>query len=86
MYLAQAAVLVLGAEGMRHQRDPGPRLECNMCAGGSLYPDLKRLPLHLLDAGLGAERVASYAKLKHDEWNRYCNVVSEWERDTTLDR
>ena len=60
-------------------------------------PELKRLPLNLLDAirafraapsharGFGEELVGSYAKLKHDEWDRYCNVVTDWERETTLD-
>ena len=96
-YLAQAAVLVLGTDGMRNARHPGQRLECNMYTDGHNHPDLKRLPLNMLDAvrlfegsaaareGFGAELVASYAKLKHDEWNRYCNVVTDWERETTLD-
>jgi glutamine synthetase len=96
-YLAQAAVLMLGADGMRTKRDPGPRLDCNMYTDGHLYPDLKRLPLNLLDAirlfegsavaraGFGEELVTSFAKLKHDEWNRFCNVVTDWERETTLD-
>jgi glutamine synthetase len=68
-----------------------------MYTEGHNYPNLKRLPLNLLDAirafegsavaraGLGEELVGSYAKLKHDEWQRYCNVVTEWERETTLD-
>jgi glutamate---methylamine ligase len=96
-YLAQAAVLLLGQDGMRHGRDPGPRLECNMYTEGQNYPDLKRLPLNLLDAirlfegsalareGFGEELVKSYAKLKHGEWGRYCGVITDWERETTLD-
>ena len=96
-YLAQAAILMLGGDGMRTRRDPGPRLDCNMYTEGHLHPELKRLPLNLLDAirafessavaraGLGEELVGSYAKLKHDEWDRYCNVVTDWERETTLD-
>jgi glutamine synthetase len=36
-------------------------------------------------AGFGEELVARYAKLKHGEWNRFCNVVTEWERENTLD-
>ena len=96
-YLAQAAVLMLGSDGMRVRRDPGQRLDCNMYTDGHLHPELKRLPLNLLDAirlfegsevaraGFGDELVASYAKLKHDEWNRFCAVVTDWERETTLD-
>ena len=65
--------------------------------GAPLARRCERLPLNLLDAvrgfeastspraGFGAELVASYAKLKHDEWHRYCNVVTDWERETTLD-
>jgi glutamine synthetase type III len=96
-YLAQAAILMLGSDGMRNRRDPGERLDCNMYTDGHLHPNLKRLPLNLLDAirtfqgsevareGFGEDLVASYAKLKHDEWARYCNVVTNWERETTLD-
>jgi glutamate---methylamine ligase len=96
-HLAQAAILVLGCDGMRARRDPGPRLDCNMYTEGHLHPELKRLPLNLLDAirafegsaaaraGFGEELVGSYARLKHDEWDRYCNVVTDWERETTLD-
>ena len=68
-----------------------------MYTDGHNYRELKRLPLNLLDsirafegsvvarAGFGEELVTSYAKLKHEEWSRYCNVVTDWERDTTLD-
>jgi glutamine synthetase len=96
-YLAQAAILVLGTDGMRRSLDPGPRLGCNMYTDGHAYTDLKRLPLNLLDAvrlfegsqvaraGFGEELVRSYAKLKRDEWDRYCGVVTDWERETTLD-
>jgi glutamine synthetase len=57
----------------------------------------KRLPLNLLDAlrtlekssvleaGLGKEFLASYLKLKHDDWNGYSHSLTEWERHTTLD-
>ena len=36
-YLAQAAVLLLGQDGMRKGRDPGPR-ECNMYTEGPTTP------------------------------------------------
>jgi glutamine synthetase len=29
--------------------------------------------------------VASYLKLKHDDWNAYARHLTEWERQTTLD-
>ena len=90
-------VLAPGSDGMRNKRDPGKRLDINMYTDGHNDPELKRLPLNLLDAirafeasavaqaGFGDDLVASYAKLKHDEWNRYCNTVTDWERETTLD-
>ncbi len=58
--------------------------------------DAKRLPLNLLDAlraleastamraALGEAFVASYAKLKHAEWNDYAAHLSQWERQATL--
>src|SRR5690606_16483714 len=70
-YLAQAAILLLGCDGMRNRRDPGERLDSNMYTEGHLHPGLKRLPLNLLDAlrafegsavareGFGDELVAS---------------------------
>lgn len=96
-YLAQAGVLMLGLDGMTNNRSPGKRLDCNMYTEGHLQTGLTRLPLNLLDAvrtfersevaraGFGEELVASYAKLKQAEWNRYCSVVTDWERETTLD-
>jgi glutamine synthetase len=59
--------------------------------------DAKKLPLNLLDAlrslegsqilrsGLGEDVVASYLKLKHDDWNAYSRHLTDWERQTTLD-
>jgi glutamine synthetase len=39
----------------------------------------------VLEAGLGKEFLASYLKLKHDDWNGYSRSLTEWERQTTLD-
>lgn len=97
-YLAQAALLVMGQDGIANRRDPGPRLDIDMYAEPeSAGPDVRRLPLNLLDAlralegsavardGLGAPLVDSYAKLKRAEWDRYAAAVTDWERETTLD-
>ena len=55
------------------------------------------MPLNLLDAirafeasptlkeTLGAAFIASYAKLKHQEWTAYTQHLTQWERDSTLD-
>jgi glutamine synthetase len=96
-YLLQAALLVAGLDGIKSRRDPGPRLDINMYTEGHLAPNAKKLPLNLLDAlraldrsvvlkeGLGAGVIASYLKLKHDDWNAYSRYLTEWERETTLD-
>jgi glutamine synthetase len=39
----------------------------------------------VLEAGLGKAFLASYLKLKHDDWNGYSRALTEWERHTTLD-
>jgi glutamine synthetase len=96
-YLLQAAVLAAGLDGIRNARDPGQRLDINMYTDGYKAENAKRLPLNLLDAlraletstvlkqALGEHVIASYLKLKHNEWNDYCRHLTEWERQTTLD-
>jgi glutamine synthetase len=96
-YLLPAALLVAGIDGVRNRRDPGKRLDINMYTEGHLAPDAKKLPLNLLDAlrvldrcavlkaGLGADVVTSYLKLKHEDWNAYSRHLTDWERETTLD-
>jgi glutamine synthetase len=96
-YLLQAAVLAAGLDGITQQRDPGPRLDINMYTDGHTITDAKRLPLNLLDAlrafqnsstlqaALGTEFIAAYAKLKHAEWNDYASHLTQWERQATLD-
>ncbi len=82
---------------MEAKLDPGRRLDIDMYADGHTVKDAKKLPLNLLDAlrkleadkylrqALGEEAMAAYLKLKHNEWNRYCRHLTEWERETTLD-
>jgi glutamine synthetase type III len=96
-YLLQAAILAAGLDGIKHKRNPGKRLDINMYTEGYKAGDAKKLPLNLLDAlralerstvlneALGEAVVASYVKLKHDEWNAYSRHLTEWERQTTLD-
>jgi glutamate---methylamine ligase len=96
-YLLQAAILVAGLDGVRNSRDPGRRLDINMYTEAHKAVGAKKLPLNLLDAlraletsavmkaGLGEAVVASYLKLKHDDWNAYSRHLTEWERQTTLD-
>ena len=96
-YLLQAAILVAGLDGIRNKRDPGKRLDINMYTEGHKAKNARKLPLNLLDAlralekssvfkaGLGEDVLASYLKLKHDDWNAYSRHLTEWERQTTLD-
>ena len=96
-YLLQAAILAAGLDGMRNKRDPGKRLDINMYTEGHTVKDVKKLPLNLLDAlrkfetsdmlkaAWGEPTVASYAKLRHADWNEYARHLTDWERQTTLD-
>jgi glutamine synthetase len=96
-YLAQAGMLVLGIDGMRHAKPPGRRHDINMYTDGHRVRGVKKLPLNLLDAirlfersavvrdGFGPELVSAYAKLRHDDWNKHAGVVTDHERETTLD-
>ena len=95
-YLLQAAILAAGLDGMRSKRDPGPRLDVDMYAQGHIVKGVKTLPLNMLDAIRALEKsevlgqafggfVASYARLKTEEWNAYSRHLTEWERDNTLD-
>jgi len=96
-YLLQAAVLAAGLDGIKNGRDPGKRLDINMYTDGHKANGAKKLPLNLLDAlraldksavlkaALGDKPLASYIKLKHDDWNSYSRHLTDWERQTTLD-
>ncbi len=96
-YLLQAGILCAGLDGMENKRDPGKRLDINMYADGHKVRGLKRLPLTLLDAlrvteknkvlrqGLGDTFLDAYLKLKMDEWHRFTQHLSDWERRNTID-
>jgi glutamine synthetase len=96
-YLLQAAILVAGLDGLKTNRHPGQRSDFDMYAEPHKCNGAKKLPQNLLDAlrnfeaspvlkdGLGEAFVASYAKLKHREWQDYTRHLSDWERDRTLD-
>ncbi len=96
-YLAPAALLMAGLDGMENKRDPGKRLDIDMYAHGHKLEGVPKLPLNLLDAlrlfnksevvrkGLGDTFVDSYVKLKMESWNDFMRHASEWERAHTLD-
>ena len=96
-YLLQAGLLAAGLDGIVAQRDPGKRLDLDMYVAGHAIEGARRLPLNLLDAiralqacaplneALGASFMASYVKLKLQDWDAYSRHLTQWERDTTLD-
>lgn len=96
-YLAPAAMLAAGVDGIQNQRDPGKRLDINMYTDGHKVRGAKKLPLNLLDAiralekssvlrnALGPQLIDGYIKLKNEEWNAYSRHLTQWERDNTLD-
>ncbi len=96
-YLAQAAVISAGLDGIKNKRDPGKPVHLNMYEEGHKVRAAKKLPATLLDAlrlleknkhlreELGTEVVDAFVKLKMAEWHEYTSHLSEWERKATLD-
>ncbi len=96
-YLAPAALLACGLQGVKTKSDPGKRLDIDMYAEGHKVRGAKKLPLNLLDAlrltdknkfvreALGDELVTAYVKLRMDDWQSYMRHLTQWERDHTLD-
>jgi len=95
-YLLQAGLLAAGLHGLEARLAPGKRIDENMYESAAAAA-AERLPANLLDSlraleadkvlteALGADFVASYLKLRTQDWNRYMGDVSDWERANTLD-
>ncbi|WP_255198220.1 glutamine synthetase family protein [Halorarius litoreus] len=86
-YLSLAATLAAGLDGIRNETDPGePTLQ------NAYHEDYERLPRTLPEAlahlegdevlvdALGESLVEEFVKLKRDEFDRYQDHVTEWER------
>ena len=96
-YLLPAAIIAAGLNGIEHKIDPGDRADNNSYSDPLPPEKAKRLPANLLDALRSLERdrvfntafgepfVASYLKLKYQQWDEYSNRISHWELDNTLD-
>ena len=96
-YLAQAALLAAGLDGVAGEVDPGKRLDVNMYETDADELNVERLPLNLLDAVrvaesntmlrdyLGDETVNAFISMKKREWLDYTRHLTQWERDNTLD-
>jgi glutamine synthetase len=93
-YLAAAAMLAAGLDGVARQLHPGPRNDDNLYELSEA--ELRRrgigfLPTTLseaidelekddiLRAVLGEEYAACFIRAKRDEWKRYHDSVSAWE-------
>jgi glutamine synthetase len=98
-YLASAALLAAGLDGIENKIEPGP------ANNGNLYElsdeELSRrgiqyLPTNLREAlqclqddavvreGLGDAYASYYMGVKSDEWDRYHRSISQWETDNYL--
>ncbi|SEA20155.1 glutamine synthetase [Haloplanus vescus] len=86
-YLGLAATLAAGLDGIRNETDPGEPTLAN-----AYEEDYDRLPRTLwaaldeleadevLTEALGEPLVEEFLKLKRDEFDRYMDSVTEWER------
>ncbi|PYT21001.1 MAG: type III glutamate--ammonia ligase [Acidobacteria bacterium] len=98
-YLAGAAMLAAGLDGIEKKMDPGPTNSENLYEMSE--QDLRRnkitfLPTTLREAldcfeedevvqqALGKEYAAYYAGVKREEWRQYHQSISQWERDQYL--
>ena len=96
-YLLPAALIAIGLDGIEQKRNPGPRYDNNSYTNPLPPGTVKLLPTNLLDAlrcleantvlsqFLGQEFVASYLKLKQQEWHDYSSFITPWELENTLD-
>lgn len=98
-YLAAAAMLAAGLDGIEKQIDPGPRNDDNLYevdAGALSQRGIGLLPASLHEAinqleqdevvceALGHDYARYYIEVKRDEWRRYHNSVSAWEIENYL--
>ncbi|MDE6602121.1 MAG: type I glutamate--ammonia ligase [Lachnospiraceae bacterium] len=100
-YLALAAILRAGLDGIRRQVAPPESVDCNifhMSGQERRERKLEELPGTLAEAvscmekdafmkeTLGAYVFGKYITLKKEEWNRYRSQVTDWEINEYLNR
>mgnify|MGYP001159516541 CR=1 FL=1 len=98
-YLACAALLAAGLDGIDNETDPGQRNDENLyeVSGAELRKrGINFLPTSLVEAcdyleqdeivkeALGMDYANYYIECKRDEWNEYHDFVGEWERERYL--
>lgn len=98
-YLALAALLQAGLDGVRNRTDPGDPVHLNMYA--LTLADIQRMGIDLVPqslpealacleqddvllSALGERLAQEFLGVKRDEWTRYHNVVTQWEVDRYL--
>ena len=98
-YLAMAALLAAGLDGIENETDPGQRNEENLYEVSEA--ELRERGIHFLPStlddacdhleqdqvvkeALGTEYAEYYIECKRDEWREYHDFVSQWERDRYL--
>ena len=91
LYLALAGLLAAGIDGIKKQTSPGKRIDENLFARGSEFPDLETLPTNLYEAlaalkqnGLLMETLGelgskTFFEFKQKEWSAFCSQVTAWE-------
>lgn len=95
-YLATAAIVAAGMDGVRNRIDPGPPINENLYEwtpaklaerGIALLPQTLGEALDALEAdpvvreGLGEALAAEFLRVKRMEWIEYSRHVSDWERE-----
>jgi glutamine synthetase len=98
-YLASAAMLAAGLDGIENKIDPGPANSENlyeMSEQELLRHNITFLPTTLREAldgfehdtvlheALGKDYAAYYISVKREEWRQYHQAVSQWELDQYL--
>jgi glutamine synthetase len=98
-YLAFAAVLAAGLDGIANKIDPGKANEDNLyevpedvltARGIGFLPTTLHEALDAFEAdavvrgALGEDYAKEYLRVKREEWREYNQTVSEWERDRYL--
>lgn len=100
-YLALAAVIAAGLDGIQRQLDPGPAIIDDlyeMALAQRKASQLAILPQNLglacdalqqdtqLIEALGEELIAEFLRLKRAEWLQYNQQISPWELDAYLEK
>ncbi|WP_017299845.1 type III glutamate--ammonia ligase [Nodosilinea nodulosa] len=91
LYLATAGILAAGLDGIKHQTDPGDRIDENLFARGDEFPNLQTLPKNLYEAVealkqdsllmemMGELGAKTFLEMKAKEWDAFNAQITDWE-------